>query len=543
MVAGSLLIFTACKKEFLDRFPLDEISDNDYWQTAKQLELAANGCYAYLKGKGVVDMENMGDNTVWPSVTNYQRIGSGNYTYDLSTVNSEWTGDYDGIRRCNHFLENYKKATGVQTSLRERYAGEVLFVRAFLYSYLTQLYGDVQLITKTLVPTDPELFGTRQPKAQVVDQLIKDLDSATAKLPLSYNSSDYGRITKGAAMALKARVLLTNKRFAEAEKAAKALMDLGIYSLYKTSSPATSYYELFTYKGQQSLNSNNKETIQAYVYAPEIQMHNLSREIWVPDQAIRWNPTKSLVDTYLASDGKTITKSSLYSETNYANTFKNRDPRMTQTILAPGSPWEGKDDGDDDNLPNEIYNLPKFKSDKKGAVTVTGYYFNKYVEPTTVGFVGKDENDIILIRYAEVLLTYAEAKMEQGILTQADIDITINKLRDRVGMHRMIITELNTWGMDLKEEVRRERRVELALEGQRYFDILRWKQGDLLAEDVKGMKKSLAPKPSDILSAVDANGYIIVLSNRSFNDPKNYLWPISLTQFERNPNLGQNPGW
>lgn len=543
---GLLLGSTGCKKDFLDRYPLDEISDENYWKTEEQLKLAANGTYAYLKGKNTVDLENLGDNTIWPSVTNFQQISTGNYNNDLGSINSEWVTPYDGIRRCNHFLENYQRATAVREEVRERYAGEVRFIRAYLYWYLTQFYGDVQLITKTLVPTDPEIYGTRQPKAEVVDFILDELSAASEVLPVTYTSkaTDYGRITKGAALALKARVALFNEKFDVAEQAAKEVMDLGIYELYNNGDPSRSYYELFTYAGQQSVNDANRETILARVYVPEISVHNLSREIQVPDQAIRWNPTKSLVDSYLMIDGMPIDKSPLYDVNSYEEVFEQRDPRMTQTVLAPGYAWGGKDDGDANNLPNTIFNLPKFKSDKKGAVTVTGYYFTKYAEISTVGVVGKDENDIILIRYAEVLLTYAEAKLEQGTLTQDDIDMTINLLRDRVGMHRMNITELNDWGMDLREEIRRERRVELALEGLRSFDILRWKQGHLLAEDVKGIKKEWAPVQSEVTNvATDSEGFIIFNTNRTFVDPKHYLWPIPLTQLERNPNLGQNPGW
>ena len=129
-------------------------------------------------------------------------------------------------------------------------------------------------------------------------------------------------------------------------------------------------------------------------------------------------------------------------------------------------------------------------------------------------------------------------------MTQADVDLTINKLRQRVGMRPMRVSEITAAGLDLKTEVRRERRVELALEGQRYFDILRWKQGDLLAQDVKGIKRSLAFRPSDVANLpADAQGYIIANKDRMFANPKNYLWPVPLTQLQRNPNLGQNPGW
>lgn len=540
-----LMVLVSCNKDFLDRQPLDELVDETFFTNEETLQLAVNGCYAYLKGKGTLDMENLGDNTLNSSVTDYQRIGSGNYNSDLGTINSEWTTDYDGIRRCNAFLENYQKATG-RESVKESMAAEVRFIRAYLYFYLTQFYGDVQLIRKTLLITDPEVYGTRQSKAEVVDFILSELDEAAAKLPTAQTGTNLGRITKGAALAMKARVALYNGKWDVAEKAAKDVMDLGIYQLYSNGSPDSSYKELFTYKGKLK-NGKNNETILARMYSADaLVYHNMSREAHVPDQASRWNPTKALVDAYLCTDGLPISKSPLYKEDTYANLFKNRDPRMVQTILAPNSPWGGKQDGRNTSSSTtwDVFVTPKFVSNKRGCVTITGYYFIKYVELSTVGLVSKDENDIHLIRLAEVLLTYAEARMEQGKLTQADIDLTINKLRQRVGMKAMTLTDLAANGLDLRTEVRRERRVELALEGQRYFDILRWKQGDLLAADVKGMKKTLAFRASDVSNmAADAQGYIIANKDRVFTDPKNYLWPVSLTQFQRNPKLGQNPGW
>ncbi len=540
----SVLTLGACKKDFLDRLPLDELVDDTFFKTEEQLQLAVNGCYAYIKGKNTLDMENLGDNTISSSQNDYLRIGSGNYPTDLGGINNEWTSAYDGIRRCNAFLENYAKAEG-REAVKESMASEVRFIRAYLYSYITLFFGDVQLVKNTLQINDPEVFGTRQKKADVVDFILTELQEASAKLPLTQTGVNLGRVTKGGALAYKARIALYNKKFDVAEKAAKEVMDLNLYQLYSNGNPATSYNELFTYKGKIK-NATNKETILARLYSAEaLAYHNMSREAQVPDQASRWNPTKSLVDAYLCTDGLPIDKSPLYKEDSYANIFNNRDPRMPQTILRPGSAWSGRQDGkNESNTANwGTFTTPKFISNKLGSVTITGFYFTKYVELTVVAQVSRDENDIHLIRLAEVLLTYAEAKLEQGTLTQADIDLTINKIRQRVGMKNMVITELATNGLDLKTEVRRERRVELALEGQRYFDIIRWNQGSLLGEDLKGMKKSLALRPSDVSNiAGDVNGYIIANSGRSFA-AKNLLWPISQTQLERNPNLGQNPGW
>lgn len=544
VLLASTLILGACKKDFLDRNPLDELVDDTFFRNEEQLQLAVNGCYAYIKGKNTIDMENFGDNTLNSSNNDYRKIGSGNFNSDLGSINTEWTSAYDGIRRCNAFLENYQKAEGRET-VKEAMAGEVRFIRAYLYSYLTLFFGDAQLIKKTLLITDPDVYGTRNKKSEIVDFILSELQEVAAKLPLTQTGINLGRATRGAALALKARIALYNYKYDVAEKAAKDVMDLGIYQLYSNGNPATSYEEFFTYAGKLA-NGKNKETILTRLYSEPISRHNYSREAQVPDQASRWNPTKSLVDSYLSSDGLPINKSPLYKEDTYDNLFKNRDPRMTQTILQPGSDWGGRQDGK--NLSSTAtwgtFTTPKFISNKRGSVTITGYYFTKYVEISTVAQVGRDVNDIHLIRYAEVLLTYAEALLEQGKLNQSAIDLTINKLRDRVGMKRMTLTDLAANGLDLRTEVRRERRVELALEGQRYFDIRRWKQGNLLAEDVKGMKKSLAFRASDVSNLpADANGYIIANSGRTFVDPQHYLWPVPLTQLERNPNLGQNPGW
>jgi hypothetical protein len=538
-------MLASCKKDFLDRQPLDELVESTFFKNEEQLQLAVNGCYAYLKGKNAVDLENLGDNTINSSQNDYFRISTGKFNSDLGSINNEWASAYDGIRRCNTFLVNYEKAEGRQ-NVKEAMAAEVRFIRAFIYSYLTLFFGDVQLIKEPLQINAPEVYGSRDEKQKVVDFMLTELQEASTKLPLTQTGANLGRITKGAALALKARVALYNKKYDIAEKAAKDVMDLNIYQLYTNGNPATSYNELFTYAGKLR-NGKNKETILARLYSEEaLSFHNMSREAQVPDQASRWNPTKSLVDAYLCIDGLPIDKSPLYKEVAYADVFANRDPRMPQTILAPGAAWGGRQDGK--NLASTatwgIYTTPKFISNKLGSVTITGYYFTKYVELSTVARVGRDENDIHLIRFAEVLLTYAEAKLEQGTLTQTHIDLTINKLRQRVGMVPMKITNLAANNMDLKTEVRRERRVELALEGQRSFDIMRWQQGELLAADVKGIKKSMAARPSDVVNiAADANGYIIANSGRSFTAPKNYIWPIPQTQFERNPNLGQNPGW
>ncbi|MGV3508721.1 MAG: RagB/SusD family nutrient uptake outer membrane protein, partial [Sphingobacteriaceae bacterium] len=391
----------------------------------------------------------------------------------------------------------------------------------------------------------PDVYGPRTPRTEVVDFILTELQEASVGLPKSYLAADLGRITKGAALGWKARVALFYSRWDVAEKAAKDVMDLGVYELYSNGNPATSYNELFTHAGKLAA-GNNKETILARTYLLDVSMHNMSREVQVPDQTSRFSPTKSLVDSYLCSDGLPIEKSNSYTELSYNDVFKDRDPRMTQTILSPGSAWGGQDDGDSNATSNPIFGSPKFNADKKGCITATGYYFTKYVNIPSVGIYNKDANDIHIMRYAEILLTYAEARFEQGKLTQADVDLTINQLRTRVGMKHMNLVELAANQLDLQTEIRRERRVELALEGQRYFDILRWKQGAVLTEDIKGMKKDFIPNYNQqYVKSIptDAQGYMIIQTGRIFDPAKNYLWPVPYTQYQRNPALGQNDGW
>lgn len=539
----SAFLLSSCNDDFLDRAPLDEITNETFWENEEQLVLAVNALYANVKAKNTIDMENMGDNTLWPSSTQYQLIGSGNFGNDLSTLSTEWTTQYAGVRQANAFLENYEKAD-VDPARKEALAAEVRVIRALMYSYLTSFWGDVPLVTTTL--TLEEVYVPRSPKDEVVDFILQDLEEAAQHLPVEIpRGANLGRMSKGAALALKARVALYNGRWDVAEKAAKEVMDLGVYQLFTSGDPNRNYYDLFTYKGKLSRN-NNRETIIARMHLEDLVLHNLSREIQVPDQVVRWNPTKSLVDSYLMKDGLPIDKSPLYKVEKYEDVFENRDPRMTQTILQPGAEWGGRYDGrpiaENDNP--SIFMVPKFSSDRRGAVTITGYYFTKYAEVSTIGMVGRDANDIHLLRYAEVLLTYAEARLEQGKLTQEDIDISINLLRDRVGMKHMNLAELAENGMDVREEIRRERRVELALEGQRYFDILRWQQGELLAQDVKGTNVNWLANPASASNLrKDPNGFILSYTGRSFDPSRNYRWPIPLSQLERFPGLGQNPGW
>ena len=378
----------------------------------------------------------------------------------------------------------------------------------------------------------------------LMTDVLDEFDRAAAVLPYAKDlkDSELGRPTKEAAWAFSSRFALYHERWDKAVSSAEEVMTAGFHKLYDNGNPETTYNELFTLAANPVTNKNNREFIVTRLYSEEAnQTHNFSRELQVPNEEARYAPTRSLMDAYLCNGLPITLPASRYRENTHEAIFNNRDPRMAQTILKPGAKWGG--------YPGKTtYEQPKFSNSATSCRTTTGWYFTKFVELSAISRYNKDQNAIPLMRYAEVLLNWIEAKEMRGdAITQPDIDKSINLLRDRVGADKMVLTKLNAYGLNLRDEIRRERRVELALEGERYFDLLRWKQGDLLAKDVTGMRKSTVP-PSEYVYVedipTDDKGNLILMTGRTFSDMKNYLWPIPFTQTQRNPNLlPNNPGW
>lgn len=545
----------SCNDDFLERPPLDTLTNENFWQSETHLISGANALYTALKGKDILNMfESMGECAPWAITTAYRTIGGGNYSTDISQINSIWVGAYYNIGRCNFFLENYKRATTVTESIRERYAAEAYFFRAYDYWLLTTLFGDVPYITKELNVYSSDVYRGRDPRADVIDSIAADLERTYINLPayIAPASTEFGRISQAAALTLLSRIYLYNERWSEAASAAKRAMGLG-YELYSTGDPANDYRNLFNFTGRASRMATNKETILAYVYNFDLgedarTSHNLSRELWVPNDYSRFAPTKAMIEKWLTADGK-IWNPSLVD--TYEEVFDNRDPRMKQSILPPNTLWEGRKDGNPNNTNTAMFTYPKFSNDKDGCMTYSGYYLYKYVEPTKVGQVSQDDNDIIFFRYAEVLLNYVEARERAGAITQATLDSTINLLRDRIGMVHLELSNLPA-GSDIRTEIRRERTVELFFEGHRYPDIIRWKEGEMLGQDLLGVNRrwlDASKLASGILNTlkwktVNGDQYLIIESGRTFNASKHYLLSLPFTQMQRNPNLRpNNPGW
>ena len=552
----TVLSLASCNDDFLERPPKDQMTDANFWQNESHLKSVANTFTESLQGKYWLNItEIMADSAPWAVTTAFRTIGAGNFTTETSQINSLWVTAYTGIGRVNYFLNNYNRAEKVSKEVRERYAAEAYFYRAYNYWVLTTYFGDVPYITDELSVESPDVYRGRDPRATVIANVTKDLEDHYKNLPeyIPAASAEFGRISQCVALALLSRIYLYNEMYDKAISAAERAMANPYHELYSTNHPSEDYVNLFNWTGRASRNAANKETLLAFVYNYDLgeaarTSHNLSRECWVPGDYARFVPTNSMIEAYLTKDGKIWDPS---TANTYEDVFKDRDPRMVQSILPPNTPWEGGKSGDLMSTDDKIYTYPLLTNDKTGAMTYSGYYMRKYVEPSTVKYVGHDDNDLVMIRYAEVLLNYIEAKERSGGVTQDDLDKTINLLRRRVGMVDMKLDALPE-GSDIRTEIQRERRVELFFEGHRYFDIIRWKQGHLLGEDLLGVNKRwldqsrLAVDLNKDLTWKTKNGqqYLIIETGRTFNPDKHYLLPIPFKQMQLNPNLApQNPGW
>ena len=546
LVAVTLL--TVSCNDYLDRFPKDSFSEPTFFKTENDLIYYANQFYGSLPVQRM-DNDNNSDNMV-PQNINTFLAG----TYTVPGSGGGWaSGDWANIRSCNYFLEHYSRA---ETSFKERYAGEVRFFRALFYWYKVVNFGDVPLLLKALDDNSEELYGPREKREKVMDEVVlEDLKFAVANLP-EKNQAAAGRLHKDAARALMSRICLwegTYRKYRNIEgadtyldacvKASEELMDAG-YDIYSTGNTDEDYRNLFIQKDLRS----NREAIFYRAYITDKNTHNYTRQASENNTGM----SKDFVDSYLfLDDGKPIGLTSHpYDDSTPAKECEGRDPRYTQTIATPGFIM---------TLPDLAVNLPAIGTSR----TSTGYWNIKGRSSDLAQFnADKSDLDLFIFRYAEVLLNYAEAKYElTGSLTIAELDKSINLIRDRVGMPHLTTNpdadpNAVNYGYTvapLLYEIRRERRIELVGEGFRFNDIIRWKAGKLIegVKTIRGMKltdelRSQYADPSSLNNiAVDDDYYIIVYpsiaTTRKWND-KSYLYPLPTDEKDR-CHYEQNPGW
>ena len=531
----------------LDLDPKDQISDASFWKTPDQFELAANDFYFSLKGPNYIEVNS--DIAFGSGATvDLSAVSNGSY---LAPANSPvWNDAYTGIRATNYLLQ--KAAESGLGAQIDRWVGEARFFRAYHYWNLVKTYGGVPLITKVLDVSSAEVYTPRSTQQQIIDFIIGDLDTAAAKLvkQSELSPSELGRVTQGAALALKARAALYQGTWfkyhgggdptpylAAAISAAEQLVGSGEYQLY-TDQGAQSYKYLFILQGDDS-----KEVILARRYYAGRYTHNWTRELWFNYMI----PTKKLADMYLATDGLPITSSPLFKGyDSLTSEFQNRDPRMAMTFVVPGS-----------DVFQEKGFQPVFPGFTGSSATRTGYMLRKFLDETVEATQFAGEYDFKEFRYGEVLLILAEALFERdGVISDADLHRTIGLLRARAGMPDSSATNafVTGNGLDMLTEIRRERTVELAFEGFRREDLRRWKTAETeMPQALRGVKfvgTQYQQRDTSVHAGrdvqVDAGGFIVAeaAASRQFVVPKHYLDPIPLQQVQlSHGTLLQNPGW
>ncbi len=536
-----LLFFVLCVINILEgcvslnKDPLDSLSTGTFWKTENDAMLGLTGVYRVAGGvqqsnfdlwsqlaclylfEATTDNGFEKDN----QVTDFNN-GSLASTYD--PVRALWANTYTHISRCNNFIDN---VDGVQMN-PDKMAGmkaEVKVIRAYDYFNLYFFWGDVPLTTHVLTVNEANNIP-RSSKAEVADFVIKELQEAIPLLPVTRPDSERGRITKGAALAILGRVMMAEKQWDKARDAYKQIMDMGVYVI------DPHFKSIFEEKGEAS-----KEHILVSVRMPDVYGTPMLRGCHGFDfGGWHWfSPYNELVEDFECSDGKPITESPLYDS---ENPYANRDPRLYKTIGINGlTVFKGK-----------MYVSHPDSSAVKYQDQVTrrpwsGYLLHKFSDADYEGNIVQYGGDFPMIRYAEVLLSYLESCIESGYpVTQDLLNETINKVRGREEIQMPPVTETDV--TKLTTILRRERRVELAWEGLRLYDLFRWRIAHVkLKGTFTGMKVCPASQAANYSTVkVDSKGYYFC-EETNFRENIDYLWPIPQTERDVNPNLTQNPGY
>ena len=527
-----LVAINSCKK--LDLVPSNKFTDSNFWTTNINVNNALNNNYRLMYNDNLYFYnDDMSDNAY---SSNNDPIATGSFNASTSKFLTDWTFYYSGINSCNLFLANVDQNKKMTPALIARMKGEVRFIRAFHYFNLMKWWGDVPLITSVITPDQAKVL-IRSPRATVINFILSELDSCATILPPKeqYAATDNGRITSGAALALKARALLyEGNRMQDVVTVCQKLFTGS--STYGNYSLSSDYGSLFS---NTDINKNNPETILSLQFVEGTPGRTWSDDYdFAPiSTGARVNslaPTQELINDYIMANGKQITdQSSGYDETN---PYANRDPRLSATIAYDKYPWLNPD-----GTTQIIYIKPGTDPSKpplneyvpgNQAVSQSGYYWRKYFDPNHLpGFVSG--LNLHLIRWAEVLLDYAEAQNSLGQMNATVWNQTIGQLRLRAGFTNS--NALNYPGnADITNIIRRERRAELAMEGLRTEDIRRWKLSEIVLNGYAHGAKFSDP-------TVDS-GYIRV-QLRHFDPTKNYFWPIPQSELNLDKNLLQNTGY
>jgi hypothetical protein len=579
-----LLLAAACKK--LDQTPEDTATRESVFGSEKGLETYANSFYDILPtASNIHQSDAMADYAARTQVPDFLREGVFG-----PRQSSGW--DWQPLRNINFFIENCTSPL-LADDVKRHYIGVARFFRAWFYFEKIKRFGDVPWYGKTMKTDDPDLFKPRDPRTLVMDSVLADLDYACANIKATDDKSR-SLVTNWVAYAFKSRVCLfegTFRRYqksynlegsaakwlTEAVNAAKKVMDESGFSLNMNEGEDKSYRQLFISKAPVA-----SEIMLSAVCDPALSVFNDANWWWTSaTYGARVSFTRTFVNTYLNIDGTPFTAKPGYEKMVFAEEVKGRDKRLQQTIRM--GDYTRVNGGATEPAP------PVF------SYTYTGYQPIKWcLDDTYYDGGNRNDNSISIIRYAEVLLNYAEARAEQGAFTDEDWMKTVGALRKRAGItggttSRPAVPDPYLKSIYFPEisdpsllEIRRERGIELVLEGFRFYDIVRWKRGPLMDQawngfyvpalnqpmDLNGDGKNdvlfYKEKPATQLPGVtyvnvaptisggvnpqrlsnDTEGELTWLNNvqRKWDD-KYYLYPIPETDRLMNPKLGQNPGW
>ena len=570
ILAVILLALTACE-DFLTRRPKDELSPDTYFKTETECQLYTNNFYTILPV--ATDFYQEDDDYIIPNSLSTKVIGN----RVVPTTAGTW--NWNMLRQINFFLSRSHQCE--DNAVREKYEAVARFFRAYFYFEKVKRYGDVAWVDEPIDANDKTLYRGRDPRAMVMEHVLDDIDFAIENLP---SGKDVYRVTKWTALALKSRIFLFEGTFRKyhglegwddclKESAAASLKFINEsgYGIYK--SGTTPYQNLFTLA-----DSDRSEVILTRAYKQSISLVHDANGAFTSTTSSRNGLAKDVVDMYLMSDGSRFTDKPRYDAMDFYDEMQNRDPRLAQTIRTPGYTRIGD---------TEIL------APNMAAVT-TGYQPVKFVCEKKYDSYQTSENDMPVFRAAEVYLNYAEAKAELDQLSQGDLDISVNKIRARVSMPAINMDQANAepdpylldkttgypnvtksanTGVIL--EIRRERTVELILEGFRYWDIMRWKEGKRFERPFYGMRldgvgeydldrngtvdfivyEGDAPATaqgvvykslSELNLSSGTEGNIVLHSDikRSFDESKDYLYPIPTEDIVLTQGVvKQNPGW
>lgn len=536
ILSATCIFLFGCEKNLLDQVPKDSLSEITVWSDPQAAKQFVNGIYGAMPSgfdrnyqnwaRGLYLLDGCSDDgDVCMPWTTAEQLQSGNFLPSSSPWNELWPDYFRLVRQANVAIANLDKLS--DESMKKRLKGEAYFLRAFVYHDLLRWYGmkstgseptGVPIIDKPLSPND-DLQIPRSTYDQSVDFIISDLHNAELLLP-SKSEIEAGRATKGAAYALESRVLLYAERWQEAATAAKKVMDLGEYTLFPD------YRTLF-------LTKNNEEIIFAKKFQDPDKVHmwtNAGFDVVNSPRSFKgandagWGgnvPTQNFVDSYEMTDGRSQSTSPLHDATK---PFDNLDPRFYATVVYNGSTFRGHVM---EMYPGgaDVTNQPE---DSR-----TGYNIRKFHEEKYPIYTKTCDQDWTFIRYAEVLLNYAEAQNE-AIGPDASVYAAVNAVRQRPSTNMPPLSG-GLSKTQMRDRIRNERRIELAFEEHRFFDIRRWRIAEtLLNGPLYGTKYAKTG------NTITYTRY--AFENRSFPF-KMYVFPIPQSEIDKNPALKQIAGW